>query len=229
MEAVNIAYSDIEGGWPGEGNLDAAPRFVDAANHDYHLQAMSPLIDAGTATGAPGYDLDGTMRPQNSGFDIGALEFVGTPVTTRYVTTTADSGLETLRDLLAGASSGDTILFDPGVFPPTSPTTISLLSSLPSIEMGDLTIDGSDAGVIIDGSQVGSTPETLLLDAISMRVDGGPDLIVNGDFDAGTDHWRPWDDEPGAVRGINTTEPYTSPNAYFVEDGRARGQRANLL
>ncbi len=214
MEAVNIAYSDIEGGWPGEGNLDAAPRFVDAANHDYHLQAMSPLIDAGTATGAPGYDLDGTMRPQNSGFDIGALEFVGTPVTTRYVTTTADSGLETLRDLLAGASSGDTILFDPGVFPPTSPTTISLLSSLPIIEMGDLTIDGSDAGVIIDGSQVGSTPETLLLDAISMRVDGGPDLIVNGDFDAGTDHWRPWDDEPGAVRGINTTEPYTSPHAY---------------
>ncbi|NBD34649.1 MAG: hypothetical protein GVY30_01465, partial [Chloroflexi bacterium] len=211
-EAISVTYSDIEGGWPGEGNLEAAPRFIDPANHDYHLQAMSPLIDAGTASGAPSYDLDGTMRPQNSGFDIGAYEAL--EMFTWWVTDPVDSGPDTLRGLLAGAGGGDTILFDPGVFPPTSPTTISLLTPLPSIEMGDLTIDGSDAGVIIDGSQVGSTPETLLLDEVSMRVDGGPDLIVNGGFDAGTEHWRPWDDEAGAVRGINTTEPYISPNAY---------------
>jgi hypothetical protein len=74
---VQVAYSDVEGGWPGTGNLDADPGFVDPAGGDYHLQVGSPCIDSGTADGAPDHDLDGVPRPQNMAYDMGAYEWVG--------------------------------------------------------------------------------------------------------------------------------------------------------
>jgi hypothetical protein len=49
-----VIYSDIQGGWPGAGNIDADPLFRNAANGDFHLMALacanpqdSPCIDAG--------------------------------------------------------------------------------------------------------------------------------------------------------------------------------------
>lgn len=49
-----ITYSDIEGGWDGEGNIDLDPLFRDLANDDFHLMSdscgdvhNSPCIDAG--------------------------------------------------------------------------------------------------------------------------------------------------------------------------------------
>jgi hypothetical protein len=50
------------------------------------------------------------------------------------------------------AESGTTITFEPSVFTPTSPVTILLASPLPFISQGNITIDASDAGVILDGS-----------------------------------------------------------------------------
>ncbi len=41
-----ITYSDIQGGWPGPGNTDANPQFVDPADGDYHLSSGSPCVDA---------------------------------------------------------------------------------------------------------------------------------------------------------------------------------------
>ena len=68
------------------------------------------------------------------------------------VVSPADSGAGTLRWCLENALSGDIITFDPAVFPPASPVTIVLESELPHLSQGHLTIDGSDAGVILDGS-----------------------------------------------------------------------------
>lgn len=45
---------------------------------DGHLKPTSPAIDKGTSYGAPSDDLDGNLRPQGAGIDIGAYEFVGT-------------------------------------------------------------------------------------------------------------------------------------------------------
>lgn len=73
---------------------------------------------------------------------------------TLTVTSTADSGPGTLRWCLENATSGDAIVFDSSVFPPTSPTTITLSSGLPSLTRGNITIDASDAGVIVDGSDL---------------------------------------------------------------------------
>jgi len=44
---IDVSYSDIQGGWEGEGNIDIDPMFVDAANGDYHLLDWSPCIGAG--------------------------------------------------------------------------------------------------------------------------------------------------------------------------------------
>jgi hypothetical protein len=77
---------------------------------------------------------------------------------TIIVTSTADSGPGTLRQALLDAQSGDTITFAPAVFPPSAPATIYLLSNLPNVERGHLTIDASEAGVILDGSKLLSSP-----------------------------------------------------------------------
>jgi hypothetical protein len=50
-----------------------------------------------------------------------------------------------------GPSSPDTIVFDTGAFPPTSHGTITLGSMLPELHTGNDTVDGSSAGVIVDG------------------------------------------------------------------------------
>ena len=73
---------------------------------------------------------------------------------TIIVTSTGDSGPGTLRQALLDAQSGDTITFDSAIFPPTAPVTISVTSELPPVTQGDLTIDSSNAGVLLDGSTI---------------------------------------------------------------------------
>jgi hypothetical protein len=60
-----------------QGPLSVDPRYVTYSPEgggDYHLQAGSPMVDAGTATGAPNTDFEGQPRPQGAGYDVGADE-----------------------------------------------------------------------------------------------------------------------------------------------------------
>jgi len=70
---IDIIFSDVEGGWPGIGNIDISPHFV--SSWEYQLSDASPCIDAG-ADAEVYRDLDGNVRPYGSGFDIGAYEFI---------------------------------------------------------------------------------------------------------------------------------------------------------
>jgi hypothetical protein len=71
-----VAHSDIgTGDTSGTGNISADPRFVDAANGDYHLGVGSPCIDKGTSVGAPATDIEGT--PRDAAPDMGAYEWTG--------------------------------------------------------------------------------------------------------------------------------------------------------
>jgi hypothetical protein len=76
------------------------------------------------------------------------------PAATLVVNNPADNGPGTLRQAMLDAVSGDTIVFDPAVFPPGSPVSITLLTDLPTLDQGNVTIDGSNAGVILDGIDV---------------------------------------------------------------------------
>jgi hypothetical protein len=53
------------------------------------------------------------------------------------------------------AASADVIGFDPAVFPAAQPATILLTETLPSLKSGRDAIDGTGAGVIIDGAEKG--------------------------------------------------------------------------
>jgi len=66
MGNLEITWSDIEGGWPGEGNIDEDPLFVASEYGDLRLLWGSPCIDTGNPDSL---DLDGTRS------DMGAFSF----------------------------------------------------------------------------------------------------------------------------------------------------------
>lgn len=121
----------------------------------------TPTLTAPPVTASP------TSVPPTRG--LGTLSPTRVPAgRTIKVTSTDDSGGGTLRQALLDAGPGDTIVFDPESFPPDNPATIALAANLPDVVQGYLTVDASDAGVIIDGSQIASR-ETVGLHLVSNK------------------------------------------------------------
>ena len=58
---VTVEYSNIGGGWPGVGNINVDPLFVDPESDDFRLGPTSPCIDAGDSAAVPpdAADIDG--------------------------------------------------------------------------------------------------------------------------------------------------------------------------
>jgi parallel beta-helix repeat protein len=91
--SLAITYSNVQGGWPGTGNIATDPMFVDPDNGDLRLSTGSPCIDAGhnwAIAGLADTDLDGHPRfadgpGADSGcgvpvvVDMGTYEFQGDP------------------------------------------------------------------------------------------------------------------------------------------------------
>ena len=47
---TTATYCDIQGTWPGEGNISQSPKFANPSIRDYRLLGDSPCIDAGKDT-----------------------------------------------------------------------------------------------------------------------------------------------------------------------------------
>jgi len=118
------------------------------------------------------------------------------------VTSAADSGTGTLRWALQTARSGDTITFDPQIFPPDKPATIYVMSEEPHITQASILVNASNAGVILDGSQaVGEWIPGLELNSdrntiwglkivgfsgVGIVVSGGQHNVIGGDRSIGS-------------------------------------------
>jgi hypothetical protein len=113
---------------------------------------------------------------------------------TIVVTSAEDDGPGTVRQALRDASAGDTIKFDTAVFPTDQPNVIYLRTTLKMV-WDYLTIDASDAGVILDGSEAYgaadgieivsnfSTVSGLLvrnINGAAIRVRSGHDALIEG-------------------------------------------------
>jgi len=80
-----VTFSDVQGGWPGAGNINADPLFADAdgmdnmvgtEDDDLRLKTGSPCSDTGdNSVVTEPTDLDGSIRIVNGTVDMGAYEF----------------------------------------------------------------------------------------------------------------------------------------------------------
>jgi autotransporter family porin len=82
---TTVTYSCVEGGYPGEGNIDANPLFVDPDSDDFSLGAGSPCVDMAHGCAAPLGDRDGNPRYDDKGRPNGPFACVeqhipGTPI-----------------------------------------------------------------------------------------------------------------------------------------------------
>ncbi len=71
---VNVTRNNCLGNPPTAG-VDSL--FLDPATYNFHLTSGSPCIDTGTSEGAANFDIDGDVRPQGSGYEIGVDEYTG--------------------------------------------------------------------------------------------------------------------------------------------------------
>ncbi|MEJ2703829.1 MAG: C10 family peptidase [Sedimentisphaerales bacterium] len=79
-----VTFCDVQGGYPGQGNIDLDPRFFDpsggiGADYDgsaanWALRSDSPCINGGIKLGHEEFDLAGNARLSSSLVDIGAYE-----------------------------------------------------------------------------------------------------------------------------------------------------------
>ena len=138
--SMTVTYSDVRGGWPGIGNIDADPLFVDAdgaddvsGTEDDNLRLLpgSPCIDAGDNSAilqSATTDIGRNPRIINEIVDIGAYESVAAiAAKIHYVDGNApgnnngsnwSNAFLCLQDALAVAQYGDEILVANGVYRP---------------------------------------------------------------------------------------------------------------
>jgi chitodextrinase len=92
------------GGLPSRSGLTVTnginlnPLFINPSNGDFRLQASSPAIDAGTSAVAAVVtkDYDFNLRPQGSGYDIGAYEYVSGTTPALKGDVNGDKGVDVL-------------------------------------------------------------------------------------------------------------------------------------
>ncbi|MCU0915662.1 MAG: right-handed parallel beta-helix repeat-containing protein [Planctomycetes bacterium] len=133
-EAVEVTYSDVQGGWVGTGNISTDPQFTRSSSRgvggewvdgDYRLKSSSPAIDVGNNAALPAddldldadgntteplpVDLDNEARIEGTKVDLGAYEQLAkqtppTPSTTLMVSV-GDGFLSLAPDPSAPSSS----------------------------------------------------------------------------------------------------------------------------
>jgi len=153
----------------GAHSLKADPLFVSPSSGDYHLQAESPAIDAGTTLAQVTADLDGISRPQGAAYDIGTYEYDGPAATAVAVSVSPASmsvqgGQSQLFTATVSGTSNKTVAW---TYSPLVGTLLSGAYSAPGIVTAQqvVTITATSAA---DPSKSGHATVTLVPVSVSV-------------------------------------------------------------
>ena len=188
LSIINIVYSDVYGGWFGEGNIDTDPLFADPygpddipGTEDDNLRPapLSPCIDAGDpqyVSGPNETDIDGNSRVASGRVDMGAYEFSGIIYVDNYgldEPTQIDSiedGSEahpfhTIQKAINMAKDGQIVLVRPGVYP-----KIDFMGKA-------ITVAGTNGAAVIEAlTETGRIVQKE--DAVTFHTGEGPDSVL---------------------------------------------------
>jgi hypothetical protein len=124
--SASVSYSNVAGGAPGVGNIDADPLWMDVTAGDYRLSPGSPCIN----TGDPASGVD----PDSSPADMGALAY------------------EPWTDLGGGVAGGAGLPVLVGQGPLIAGQNVALeLSGMPSATFATLIVGGGQLGAAFKG------------------------------------------------------------------------------
>jgi hypothetical protein len=130
-DAITVRYSNVQGGAPGIGNLNANPKFLGALVGNYRVQSTSPCIDAG---------MNWLVAPDLSDLDADGLTNELTPVDF--------DGLPRLADSLAMANAGCGVnaIVDMGPFEAVGRASVDVIVA--DLD-GDGAVNGSDLAILL--------------------------------------------------------------------------------
>ena len=167
----SISYSDIAGGWEGEGNIDDDPLFFAASNDLYNVCSESPCLDSGdpTITDPDGSRSDiGYYYPEHASCDVGKIICVSV-----YGNDTTGHGspqnpYRTIQHGIDLSYSGDTILVYEGTYEENLLVcSKSLFLTSNYLFTGDI---NDINNTVIDGGHASSV----------IRLDGAGRPVING-------------------------------------------------
>ncbi len=200
---IDVLYSNVSGGWPGESNIEANPQFVDAdgpdnipgtEDDDLRLTPLSPCVDSGDPDYVPDpgeTDFDGNRRVIGGRIDMGTYEYQSLI----YVDDDApdDPGpgdpelsdpredgssthpFDTIQEAIDIAKDGHTVLVKPGVYGKIDFTGKAI------------TVTGAEGAAVIKEpwNGRGGDPKP---DAVTFHTGEGPDSVLKNFIikDAGT-------------------------------------------
>ncbi len=192
QSTISISYSNIQGGWDGEGNIDSEPLFANPSgpdeipgteDDDYRLTILSPCVDAGDPGYAPAAnkkDLAGSPRIVGSRVDMGAYEFQGVVHVDDDMAGTIGYGTEgdpfaEIQEAIDMAHDGYTIKVKPGVY------------GRIDFHGKAITIEGFAGAPVIQALQ-DDQPDAPGQDAVTFHTGEGPDSMLRNFIikDAGT-------------------------------------------
>ena len=176
-----VTYCDVQGGIAGKGNINADPKFTNAAGGDFHILASSPCAGAGTPAGAPPTDEGGVPRPNPP--SIGAYEAIIRPKVTSFTPTSGPFGTKvTVTGANFGSATG--VMFDTTPAPEfniLSATTITV--SVPyGATSGPITVTNPAGNGTSAASFTVKTSPTLTVTSLTFS----PTTIAPGGHSTGT-------------------------------------------
>ena len=150
-----VTYSDVQGGYDVENNINADPLFKSAA--DFHLQAGSPCIDTGNnlAPSLPAKDFEGNPRVMDGDGDLTAIVDMGAFEYVTHDWYVIPGGSIQAAINAAAAAGGGTVHVAAGNYT----ELISLRNNVAVQGAGAevTTIEGNSTGTVVTASWVEST------------------------------------------------------------------------